>query len=53
MSGLSVIQMSYCEFGECEMISDVKLNCHPWERWANTKVVLAAMEMEVGETEND
>lgn len=31
MSGVPVHRMSSGEFGECEMISDVKLNCHPRE----------------------
>lgn len=32
--GLSVGLMSFCEFGECEMISEVKLNQRAGEQWA-------------------
>lgn len=45
MYGLSVSLLSFCEF---EMILDVKVKAV-----SENKVVLAAMEMEVSETQND
>lgn len=50
MYSMSFGLLSFCEFAE--MISDTRLNHDAWEQWAKT-VVLAAMEMEVSETEND
>lgn len=37
MSGLTVSLVSFCEFGECEMISEVQLNLRVWKQWAKTK----------------